>query len=230
MLPILCYHKVGPVWEEGRRLNIEPNQLAKHVQYFYRRGVQFVQARDLAGVLPAKSVCLTFDDAYLSALFDGVRVLRAYKATATFFAVPSLVGASSVWDKELARPLASWDVLVDAQKAGFEIGNHTNTHADLSKLDLPSQIAEIEAADDALIAHGISPGSFCYPYGRLNAESVRACQEAQYPVGLALGKRLAQETDDRHALPRIVLAYSDSVAKLIYKMHVRPKLRLKASK
>lgn len=226
MLPILCYHKVGPVWEEGRRLNIEPNQLAKHVQFFFRRGYQFVQAQDLAGVLPLKSVCLTFDDAYLSALFDGLRVLRAYKATATFYAVPGLVGASSQWDGELARPLASWDILLDAQKAGFEIGNHTLTHADLSKLDLASQIEEIERADDALMSHGISPGSLCYPYGRMNGETKAACGHAQYRVGMALGKRMAVEADDRRALPRIVMAYSDSVAKLIYKMKIRPKLRI----
>lgn len=229
MLPILCYHKVGPIWEEGRRLNIEPNQLAKHVQFFFRRGFQFVQARDLGGAFPPKSVCLTFDDAYVSALFDGVRVLRAYKATATFFAVPSLVGASSTWDKEFARPLASWDILLDAQKAGFEIGNHTLTHADLSKLDLSSQVEEIERADEFFITHGIATGSLCYPYGRMNTDTVAACELAQYSVGLALGKRLATEADDRRALPRIVLAYSDSVSKLLYKMHIRPKLRLKKS-
>jgi len=225
-LPILCYHKVGPVWEEGRRLNIEPNQLAKHVQFFFRRGYSFIQAQELAGPLPARSVCLTFDDAYLSALFDGVRVLRAYQATATFFAVPSLVGFSSQWDKELARPLAPWDLLLDAQKAGFEIGNHTFTHADLSKLDRAAQVAEIERADDELIARGISPGSVCYPYGKSNPDTVFACEHAQYRVGLALGKRMAVESDDRRALPRIVMAYSDSPAKLLYKMHVRPKLRL----
>lgn len=224
MLPILCYHKVGPVWEEGRRLNIEPNQLAKHVQFFYRRGFQFVRASELAGVLPLKSVCLTFDDAYVSALFDGVRVLRAYQATATFFAVPSLVGLSSKWDGELARPLAPWEILIDAQKAGFEIGNHTFSHADLSKLDRQMQIQEIELADDALLQHGLAPGSLCYPYGRMNGETVLACEEAQYKVGLSLGKRMAEERDDRRALPRIVMAYSDSIAKLMYKMHVRPKM------
>jgi len=227
MLPILCYHKVGPIWEEGRRLNIEPNQLAKHVQFFFRRGYRFLQAQELGGVLPKKSVCLTFDDAYTSALFDGIRVLRAYKATATFFAVPGFVGNVSAWDRELARPLASWEILLDAQKAGFEIGNHSFNHADFSKLDLAAQIDEIESADNKLLQHGLSPGSFCFPYGRLNGDSRLACERAGYRVGLALGKRMATDEDDRRALPRIVLAYSDSVAKLVYKMHVRPKLPMR---
>ncbi len=227
MLPILCYHKVGPVWEEGRRLNVEPGTLAKHVQFFFRRNYKFVQAQHLAGVLPTRSVCFTFDDAYLSMLYDGVRVLRAYGLTASIYPVPSLVGQSSSWDKELARPLAPWDLLIEAQKAGFEIGNHTFTHADLSKLDLAAQVREIEDADDRLLEHGLSPGSVCYPYGRMNVDTVFACEKAQYSVGLALGKRMAVETDDRRALPRIVIAYSDSVAKLMYKMHVRPKLRMR---
>lgn len=227
MLPILCYHKVGPVWEEGRRLNVEPGTLAKHVQFFFRRNYKFVQAQHLAGTLPARSVCFTFDDAYLSMLYDGVRVLRAYGLTASIYAVPSLVGQNSAWDKELARPLAPWDLLIEAQKAGFEIGNHTLTHADLSKLDLEGQVREIEEADDRLLEHGLSPGSVCYPYGRMNVDTVFACERAQYRVGLALGKRMAVETDDRRSLPRIVIAYSDSVAKLMYKMHVRPKLRMR---
>lgn len=227
MLPILCYHKVGPVWEEGRRLNVEPSTLAKHVQFFYRRSYRFVQAQHLAGALPTKSVCFTFDDAYLSMLYDGVRVLRAYGVTASIYAVPSLVGQSSAWDKELARPLAPWDLLVEAQKAGFEIGNHTMTHADLGKLSLEQQVREIEEADDLMLAHGLSSGSVCYPYGRMNVDTVFACERAQYPVGLALGKRMATEEDDRRALPRIVIAYSDSVAKLMYKMHVRPKLPMR---
>jgi peptidoglycan/xylan/chitin deacetylase (PgdA/CDA1 family) len=224
MLPILCYHKVGPISEEGRRLNVETMTLAAHVRYFARRGFRFLRAGELAEGFPARSVCFTFDDAYISALLHAIPVLDAVGGTGSFYAVPSLVGQSSRWDNESARPLAPWDVLVEAQQAGFEIGNHTDSHADLARLDLDAQVAEIERADDALLAHGIAPGSLCYPYGRINGDTIEACRRAQYKVGLALGKRMAVPEDDRRRLPRIVVAYSDSVAKLIYKMHLRPKL------
>lgn len=224
MLPILCYHKVGPIDLEGRALNVEPARLDTHVRYFKRRGLQFVRAGELAELWPPRAVCLTFDDAYHSALTFGRDVLLRHRATATFYAVPSLVGKTSAWDGPRAKPLASWDLLLEAQKQGFEIGNHTWSHADLSKSALEGQAEEWRRGDQALLEHGLAPESFCYPFGRMNAHSIEAARSAGAKVAVAILKRPARATDDKLALPRVVVAYSDSVAKLLYKLHIRPLL------
>ncbi len=225
MLPILCYHKVGPVSIEGRWLNVEPKRLDSHVRFFVRNGYQFMRVEELAELFPNRAVCFTFDDAYHSALTLGLDVLRRHQVTGTFYAVPSLVGGSSSWDGSRAKLLARWELLQEAQRDGFEIGNHTWSHADLSTLSLAAQVAEWRNADEEFLRRGISAESYCYPYGRLNGESVDAARAAGAKVAVALAKRPATALDDRLRLPRIVIAYSDGLPKLLYKLHIRPKLK-----
>jgi peptidoglycan/xylan/chitin deacetylase (PgdA/CDA1 family) len=222
-IPILCYHKVGPAAEVGRRLNIEPARLRSHIQHFKRRGFSFVKASELH-FDGRNSVCLTFDDAYASALTYGMDVLDSESAVASFYAVPSLVGGKSEWDGDLGSPLAEWSLLRAAQSGGHEVGTHTNTHCDMSALDFEAQAQQWAAAHAVFAENGIQPKSACLPYGKWNASSNGAILHSGYKRGLALGKRIATERDDLLLLPRVVVAYSDSVIKLLYKMYVRPHL------
>lgn len=222
---LLCYHKVGPAAEEGRRLNIEPASLRRQVRWLRRRGGQFIHARELARPWPSRGVCLTFDDGYVSTLTHGVEALLAEGAVGSIYAVADLVGRSSEWDKGNERPLADWRLLLDAQAKGIEIGNHTCVHPHLGNMALAEQAAEIGRAHEVLTANGIDSQSFCLPYGSHNAETSEAVAQTGYEVGLALRKRLPRPDDDRRLLPRIVVAYSDGVVGLIYKLKVKPLLK-----
>ena len=222
---ILCYHKVGPQNEEGRRLNVSAERLRSHVSFFLRRGYRSVCARDLADAWNPRTVCFSFDDAYWSAMEWGLPVLDSAGVRATFYAVPSLVGRSSVWDAASPRPLADWDRLLDAQAKGHEIGNHSFDHAHLARLSLSEQLDQVLRADAALRERGIVPGSFCFPYGSHNADTLSALRSCAYRVGLALGKRAALPSDDRLALPRFVIGFSDTLPMLLYKVFLRPKMR-----
>jgi peptidoglycan/xylan/chitin deacetylase (PgdA/CDA1 family) len=221
-LPILCYHKVGAVAEEGRRLNIEPELLDRHVRFFVRRGFRIVLP-DAYMFSAARAVCFTFDDAYSSALDNAVPIFERYDSRSAFFVVTSLVGASSSWDGELARPLAGWVELESAHSRGFMVGNHTHTHPRLAEIPAEKQVEEITTATALLCERGLKGAAFCYPYGSLNGAS-KIIVGADYAVGLALGKRPATPEDDRLALPRIAVAYSDGLPKLLYKIHIRPLL------
>jgi len=223
---ILCYHKVGPQNDEGRRLNVTPRRLESHVGHFKRRGYEFLRAKDFSKKnWPERAVCFTFDDAYWSTVEFGLTVFDKFCVPATLYAVSSLVGHSSSWDSSSSRPLADWESLRGAQQRGHEIGNHTHRHLKLSELDLDSQIREIQWADEILRSQGINPSSFCYPYGNFNSQSLEALRICGYEVGLALKKRVATAQDDRMALPRIVVGFSDALPMLLYKIHLRPKLR-----
>ncbi len=223
-LPILCYHKVGPESEEGRRLNVSPERLRDHVRYFKRRGRAFVTAGSLASSWPSRGVCLTFDDAYLSAVVHGLPVLREEGVVATLYAVTAHVGGASGWDGEAARPLADWPALVEAAQAGFEIGNHTAHHLRMSEASGEVCAQELQEASEALAAHGLQVRSFCYPYGAWTATARNAVAATGCPVALSLGKRVATRSDDRLALPRLVVSYSDALPKLLYKLWLRPLL------
>jgi peptidoglycan/xylan/chitin deacetylase (PgdA/CDA1 family) len=224
-LPILCYHKVGSEAEEGRSLNIEPERLEQHIAFLKRRGLKFILAQNLAKGWSTKSVCLTFDDAYLSALTYGKEAMLRQEVRGVYYVVSSLVGETSAWDGDLARPLAGWDLLNQAAAEGFELGNHTSHHPRLAELSLDKQRQTIRECQSFLAAQGVSGSSFCYPYGSLNEDSLRALSETGYSVGMALGKRFARESDSLLKLPRIVMAFSDSLPMLYYKLYVKPALK-----
>ena len=220
---ILCYHKVGPEAEEGRSLNIEPDRLESHIRFFQRRRFPFLLGRDLVNPWPTQSVCLTFDDAYISAMTYGREVMLRTGVRATYYVVSGCVGDASRWDGEKARPLADESLLRKALSEGFELGNHTASHVHLGEMveGVDRELSECQAWLSGL---GVKGESFCYPYGSLNPAAVQAVGTAGYRVGMALGKRAALPKDDLLQLPRIVVAYSHSLPMLLYKIHVRPRL------
>jgi len=206
--------------EEGRRLNVEPSRLEAQVRFWMRRRICF-RAGDLTTSLTGSVVCFTFDDAYESALSHGCEVLERNRAWGSFYAVTRKVGLTSDWDGELARPLASWQVLRDAQARGHEIGNHTRTHPRLNEVDIPEE--EILGAEQDLRDHGFNVSSFCYPYGAADERSLELVGQAHMP-GLGLLKGEARPGSDRRFLPRVVVGYSDTLPMLIFKAFVRPRL------
>lgn len=224
-IPVLCYHKVGPISEVGRFLNIEPTRFRQHIEFFQRRGARFVLSRELPACRAEPNVvCLTFDDAYTSALTHGREVMLSAGVRGTFFAVAERIGRTSDWDEERAQPLAPLELLLEAQDQGFEIGNHTKRHPKLNELDPKSQAEEIMHAATALRAIGLVIDSFAYPYG-LSDTSARNLVANSHHVGLALGKRLATSQDPLDSIPRFVVSYSDSIPKLVYKIWLRNRLR-----
>ena len=127
------------------------------------------------------------------------------------------------WFDPQQTPQTGSQALRAAQAAGHEIGNHTRTHPHLADLTRDEQLLQIAGADRMLRNEGIDVGSFCYPYGSVG--DVSAVREGGYRVGVSLIKRVASDSDDRLQLPRVVVAFSDTVPMLLYKIHVRPRLR-----
>ena len=231
-LVALCYHKVGTEAEEGRRLNIHPQRLESHVRYFKRRGYEFRRARDLSTNFEdgTRAVCFSFDDGFESTIANATPVFDRQGVPLSIYIVSDLVGRTSEWEGELARPLADWAALIELQSSGHEVGNHTASHPHLNRLDFSGQASQIGRCHDAMISHGLRAESFCYPYGGLNEDSQRAVAQVGYRVGLALGKRSPRASDSPIALPRIVVAYGDALPLLLYKLHLRPLLGSKGKK
>lgn len=221
---LLCFHKVGPLAEEGRRLNIEPHSLGRLVAWLKKGGRPFIQARELNKTWPKAGVCLTFDDCYTSALTYGREVLLQQGVTASFYAVSSYVGGASEWDAPDSRPLATWDQLRSAQEDGFEIGCHTATHPKLGDLPLEAQKQEIQQCAEWMRREGLHASSFCLPYGSHNQHTRQAIMDSGFEVGLALAKRLPKPSDSRLLLPRVVVACSDTPSSLAYKLWIKPRL------
>jgi cellulose synthase/poly-beta-1,6-N-acetylglucosamine synthase-like glycosyltransferase/peptidoglycan/xylan/chitin deacetylase (PgdA/CDA1 family) len=123
-----------------------------------------LQARDVA---PGKRVALTFDDGpdprWTPRIADA---LRRLDVPATFF----VVGSEVVRHPDIVRRL---------HREGFELGNHTFTHADVSTLPGWEQRLQVGLTDNALAGTvGIRPRLFRPPYssvpGGVNTQQARA--------------------------------------------------------
>jgi peptidoglycan/xylan/chitin deacetylase (PgdA/CDA1 family) len=148
-----------------------------------------LQASDVFAAGTAKTlVTFSFDDS-LDSHADAARILEAHGLRATFFVNSGRVGLPGYLD---------WDDLRRMAEAGHEVGGHTIDHTHLFS-DGPAekrrQICEDRAA---LVAQGLAPVSFSYPYAEHGPEEARILTECGYLFGRAEGG-IAEldEEDDR---------------------------------
>jgi len=86
----------------------------------------------------------------------------------------------------------------------IEVGSHTETHPFLSTLPAASQRDEIQLSKEELekmLGHPV--GSFAYPHGDYNTETVRIVREAGFACACSSVLDMVQPGTDRFQLPRI---------------------------
>jgi len=110
-----------------------------------------------------KCVALTFDDGPGSYTAKLLSILENQKVTATFFVVGNRITAKTA--KLLQR----------MQRDGYEIGNHSWNHANLTKLSTSAVVRQIRRTNQAIkrvIGH--NPLVFRPPYGAISRRVTKA--------------------------------------------------------
>jgi peptidoglycan/xylan/chitin deacetylase (PgdA/CDA1 family)/uncharacterized caspase-like protein len=134
---------------------------------------QEVQAKEIFGnTLPAKTVVLTFDDGpHKSYTEEVAAILKQYKVPGVFFQVGQNLGKLDAQGKQtLGKNAAESRRLIDA---GHTVGNHSFSHALLSKEKGDQLYGEIANADQMLKAADPRRSElFRFPYGAHNAEGL----------------------------------------------------------
>jgi len=139
--------------------------------------------------LPEKVVVLTFDDAVSSQYTFVAPLLKAYGFGATFYVCEF---PCSPADK--AKYL-SWEQIAELNKMGFEIGNHTRTHAHIGKIPDAKIAEELNYIDEKCKACGIpKTTTFAYPGYGLNAKALPLFQDRGFLFARAGGNRCYDPT------------------------------------
>ncbi len=128
-------------------------------------------------------VSLTFDDGY-STQWSARQTLRDHNMRATFYV------NSGLTTDQLGGRRMTWSQVRDLAADGHEIGGHTLTHADLTRLTADEQ--RREACDDRtnLLNRGFSPvASFAYPYAEYSQSAMSAVQQCGYTSARSVGLR-----------------------------------------
>jgi peptidoglycan/xylan/chitin deacetylase (PgdA/CDA1 family) len=227
-IPILMYHQIDAPPPRGtplRGLIVSPTSFASQMRLLWLMGYRGLSMRDLEpylrGEKHGKVVGLTFDDGYQNNVLNALPVLRHHGFTATCYGVSSMIGGTNSWDlgKVAEKPLMTLNDWCSWRDAGMDIGSHTRTHADLTRLDTyqaQEQIAgskrELERALDCEVRH------FCYPYGHYTEEHSRLARDAGYASATTTQRGRVHPSDDAYTLKRVLIARATHLLHFVLKI------------
>lgn len=196
-LLVLCYHAVSQTWPAA--LSVTPDAFGRQLRMLERAGYTgSTFTRAVTERPAARTVVVTFDDAFRSVLELGAPILAELGWPGTVFAPSDHVsaGVPMVWPgidhwagtehEDELRPL-SWDELRLLNDSGWEVGSHTCTHPKLTEVE-DAQLQRELSASRATIEEQLQTAcpSLAYPYGDVDARVAGAAEAAGYDVAASL--------------------------------------------
>jgi peptidoglycan/xylan/chitin deacetylase (PgdA/CDA1 family) len=213
-IPVLMYHSVAADAAPAfRRFTVDPGEFAAQMDYLNREGYRTVTMTELAasrssGQQPAaRTVVLTFDDAFVDFHRTALPIMRRYGFSATLYVPTGYVGATASWLAscgEADREVLSWQALRDISAEGIEIASHSHTHPQLDRL--PGAAVRDEARRSRFLLEdnlGFLVAGFAYPYGYWNRAARAAVSAAGYQYGCDVRELMATPSDNVLTLPRL---------------------------
>lgn len=180
---ILVYHEISSRFHMGIN-NVSPKRFLSHLDYLKNSNITVTELRGLAETSRQHSVCLTFDDGYLSFYDEVFPILVERGVPATLFVITGYVGRSNDWDVTFGinrRRHLDWGKLREMSDAGLEVGSHGRTHRDLTRLDGVQRRAELEGSKSALEDHlGREVTSLALPFGIGSVDIFKTARECGY--------------------------------------------------
>lgn len=207
-VPILVYHRISapPFWSRGGRfLYVRPAVFAEQMKYLQDNNYHVVSYSDFYSaltdgkVLPDRAVVLTFDDGSRDQFKSALPILRQYNFPAIFFVYTRAISWN--WGS------MNYAMLRELLQSGMEIGAHTVTHRNLTKLDPATVDYELiksrQELEDNLF---VSIDHFAYPFGAYNKSTIEAVNNAGYSSALlAEGDSSHDRANSNFLITRIIM-------------------------
>jgi peptidoglycan/xylan/chitin deacetylase (PgdA/CDA1 family) len=234
---VICYHALSPTWRS--ELSLTPDSFEYQVRHLLDRGWHATTFAAAALEPPAaRTLAITFDDAFASVKLYAAPVLARLGVPATIFAPTAFLdGGPLAWpglDRWQNTPDAgeltamTWEDLRELAGAGWEIGSHTRTHPRLTQVSGPDLERELGGSREECTRElGVECRSIAYPYGDVDARVADAARQLGYSAGAALSSRLERLGPYRH--PRVAIYHEDPAWRFRLKA-ARPVRDLRASR
>ena len=153
-------------------------------------------------------VSLTFDDGWTSAYQNAFPLMDAKGIKGTEFIYTDAIG-------DTADGYMTISQILDLQGRGYEIGDHSKTHADLTTVTPTQLTAEVAGSKTALEGMGVNPiSSFDYPYGAYNSNVVQALKNAGYAGGRTSDAGFVSKADDKFLLKAQTVESTTTVSQI----------------
>jgi peptidoglycan/xylan/chitin deacetylase (PgdA/CDA1 family) len=193
---VLGYHGVAEsrLRDDPSLLLVSPRRFRTQIELLLSAGFRFGTLAELAGraegAVPEPGLAaVTFDDGMRNNHAVALPILQEYGIPATVYVTIGLLGGVSPWiGSQADGAMMEAPELKELAAAGWELGAHTMTHADLSLLDYDACRKEIEDSRDALeqIA-GVDVQTFAYPFGRYGQAALAAARDAGLLAAVTTG-------------------------------------------
>lgn len=193
---VLGYHGVAdvPRRQDLHFLQVPPARFAAQLDLLAQAGFRFVTVAQLARLAkgetpPPGYAAISFDDGLRNNHTTALPILQERGICATVYVATGLLGRHNPW----IGPSGDGEIMDRAQlrdlaAAGWELGGHTLTHADLSTLDYEGCRREIEGGCRELEEIiGTRIETFAYPFGRYGAEAVAAARDSGLRAAVTTG-------------------------------------------
>jgi peptidoglycan/xylan/chitin deacetylase (PgdA/CDA1 family) len=216
-VPILMYHYIrvspNPSDRLGFNLSVTPADFSRQMDWLAENGYHPVDFDDLRGYLlgredlPSRPVILTFDDGYRDMYTTAFPILRSHQFKAVSYIVSGFVNSPQY---------VTADQVMEMDVNGIQIGAHTVSHADLTRVsapDLRREVFESKASLEALVGHPVL--DFCYPTGKFNDAVVRIVQEAGFQTATTTQPGVAHSAAERFVWTRVRVSGGESLEQFI---------------
>lgn len=216
-VPILLYHRFGPVVADG--MTMKTTVFESQMKYLHENGYKVIPLRQLVswyqGKGPApgpKSVVIVEDDAHKSVYSDMLPIIRKYRYPVTIFVYPSAISN--------AKYAMTWDQLRELKKSGlFDMQSHTYWHPNFKR---EKKKLKPEAYDKLIMEQltkskkkleqelGGPVDLLAWPFGIYDDHLLQKAREAGYIGTFSIERRHATSREKLMILPRYLLVNADS--------------------
>ena len=228
-IPILTYHHTEQAPPKGfpmRSLWVTPSSFSTQMRWLSRLGYRGLAMSELMpylrGEKKGKVVGITLDDGYQSNVSHALPILKQHGFSATCYVVSGRLGQHNEWDAALGMAkaaLMSGEEMRAWVDAGMEVGSHTCSHADLSRLSLAEarhELLQSKSDLENLLQKPVT--QFCYPYGHFSPEHEVLVSQAGYEAATTTHRGRACATDRMTALPRVPVVRTTYAVQFLLKV------------
>ena len=210
--PILLYHHInGENLSDRYTVSItdfrEQMETLKEMGYTPIPISLFLNALLGGAEIPEKPIVITFDDGHESVYTNAFPIMKELDFVGVFYIV-----ANRIRDVE---DFVNVEQLKEMIGAGWEIGSHSFTHADLTK-NHGSVSKEIGDSKTVLEqALGTKIETFAYPFGTIDSFLAQSVSNYLYRAGMGLGTRKIHTWNNLFYLERIEIYGNYSLEQFI---------------
>lgn len=196
--PILVYHSVKN-GEPNDRYTVKTGAFKEQMQALRSRGYTAITISTLAdalrtnGTLPAKTVVITFDGGSLDIYQNAFPVMRSLGFPGVFYIISDDMGKENY---------VNVDQLKEMIAAGWEVGSHSKTFADITQPGANLNKELNESRIDLQVALGAPVVSFSYPNGEASQEVIDMTRKFGYTSAVSSGWTNQQSINWLYYLPR----------------------------